>query len=46
MKGMEIKIREAGHLVGRSSRGLIKSRIAVKDNAQSEIINELHCQCA
>ncbi len=36
-----IKIREAGRLIGKSSRGLIKSRIAVKDNAQSEIINEL-----
>ena len=36
-----IKIREAGYLNGRASRGLIKSRIAVKDNAVSEIINEL-----
>lgn len=36
-----IKIKEAGLLAGRSSRGLIKSRIAVKDDAQSEIINEL-----
>ena len=36
-----IRNREAGRLVQRSSRGLIKSRIAVKDNAQSEIINEL-----
>jgi len=36
-----IKIREAGRLCGKSSRGLIKSRIAVKDSAQSEIINEL-----
>lgn len=36
-----IRIRESGRLVGRSSRGLIKSRIAVKDNAQSEVINEL-----
>jgi Fe-S cluster assembly scaffold protein SufB len=37
----KIKIREAGRLIGKSSRGLIKSRIAVKDNAVSEIINEL-----
>lgn len=37
----KIKIREAGRLVGKSSRGLIKSRIAVKDRAVSEIINEL-----
>jgi len=37
----KIKIREAGYLKGEASRGLIKSRIAVKDNAISEIINEL-----
>jgi len=37
----KIKIREVGYLKGRSSRGLIKSRIAVKDNAISEIISEL-----
>lgn len=37
----QIKIREAGRLIGKSSRGLIKSRIAVRDNAQSEIVNEL-----
>lgn len=36
-----IRIEESGRLVGESSRGLIKSRIAVKDNAQSEVINEL-----
>jgi len=36
-----IKIREAGYLTGKSSRGLIKSRIAVKDYAQSEVISEL-----
>jgi hypothetical protein len=36
-----IRIREVGRLVGRSSRGLIKSRIAVKDNAESEVTNEL-----
>jgi hypothetical protein len=36
-----IRIREAGRLLGKASRGLIKSRIAVKDNAQSEIISEL-----
>ncbi len=36
-----IKIREAGWLEGKSSRGLIKSRIAVKDKAISEIVNEL-----
>jgi len=37
----QIRIREAGRLLGKASHGLIKSRIAVKDNAQSEIINEL-----
>jgi len=37
----QIKIREAGKLIGKSSKGLIKSRIAVRDNAQSEIVNEL-----
>jgi hypothetical protein len=36
-----IKIREAGWLEGQSARGLIKSRIAVRDRAVSEIINEL-----
>lgn len=36
-----IKIREAGRLLGKGSRGLLKSRIAVKDHAQSEVINEL-----
>lgn len=40
-KDDRIKIREAGILAGKGSRGLIKSRIAVKDNAVSEIINEL-----
>lgn len=37
----KIKIRETGRLTGKSSRGLIKSRIAVKENAQSEVISEL-----
>lgn len=36
-----IKIREAGYLKGKGSRGLIKSRVAVKDNAVSEIVNEI-----
>ncbi|MCJ7645510.1 SufD family Fe-S cluster assembly protein [bacterium] len=36
-----INIKETGRLIGKSSRGLIRSRIAVKDNARSEIINEL-----
>ncbi|MCM8819599.1 MAG: SufD family Fe-S cluster assembly protein [Candidatus Omnitrophica bacterium] len=37
----KIKIREAGYLKGKGSCGLIKSRIAVKDNATSQIINEI-----
>ncbi len=37
----KIKIKEVGHLKGRNSRGLLKSRIVVKDEAESEIINEL-----
>lgn len=37
----EIKIREAGRLQGLNSRGLIKSRVAVKDKAQSEVVSEL-----
>lgn len=36
-----IKIREVGRLSGKGSRGLLKSRVAVKDNALSEIFNEL-----
>jgi len=36
-----IRLKEAGKLLGKASRGLIKSRIAVKDQAVSEIINEL-----
>lgn len=37
----EIKVREAGALVGDGARGLIKSRIAVRERARSEIISEL-----
>jgi len=37
----QIRIREAGRLLGKASRGLIKSRIAVKDRAQSEVVSEL-----
>ncbi len=36
-----IRLKEGGRLLGRGARGLIKSRIAVKDNAQSEVVNEL-----
>ena len=37
----KIKIREAGRLIGASSRGLLKSRVALKENAVCEIVNEL-----
>jgi len=37
----KIKIREAGRLIGTSSRGLLKSRVALKENAVCEIVNEL-----
>jgi len=37
----KIKIKETGILKGSSSRGLIKSRIAVRDKAQSEVVSEL-----
>lgn len=37
----KIKVIEKGRLKGKESRGLLKSRIAVKDKAESEVINEL-----
>ncbi len=37
----EIRIRESGRLFGRGARGLIKSRIAVREMAQSEVISEI-----
>lgn len=37
----EIKIREAGKLKGRGARGLLDSKIAIKDRAKAEILNEL-----
>ncbi|MCX7927215.1 MAG: SufD family Fe-S cluster assembly protein [Candidatus Omnitrophica bacterium] len=36
-----IKLKEVGRLIGRNARGVIKSRIAVKERAQSEVINEM-----
>ncbi len=41
IKDDRIRLREAGFLEGLASRGLIKSRVAVRDNAVSEIFNEL-----
>lgn len=36
-----IKIREAGHLNGKNARGVLDSKIALKDEAEAEIYNEL-----
>ncbi len=36
-----IRLREVGRLMGRNSRALIKSRIAVKEDAISEVISEI-----
>jgi len=36
-----IKIKEIGHLNGDSSRGLLTSRVAVRDNAKAEVYSKL-----
>jgi len=36
-----INIREIGHLVGEDARGVLISRVALKDRAQADIYNEL-----
>lgn len=36
-----VNIREAAHLNGKNARGLLDSKIAMKDNARAEIFNEL-----
>ncbi|MBU1076499.1 MAG: SufD family Fe-S cluster assembly protein [Spirochaetes bacterium] len=36
-----IKIRETGHLEGRSSRGVLTSRVAVRGSAKAEIYNKI-----
>lgn len=36
-----IKIREAAELLGEDSRGVLETRVAIRDEAQAEIINEL-----
>jgi Fe-S cluster assembly scaffold protein SufB len=41
-----IKIRETGHLVGERSRGVLTSRVAVKDNARAEVYNKLTATAA
>jgi len=37
----EIRIKESGKLFGEGARGLIKSRVAVREKANSEVISEL-----
>ena len=37
----EIKIHEIGHLIGEGARGILTSRIAVRDNARAEVYNKL-----
>ena len=37
----KVKIREAAHLNGYNARGLLDSKIAMVDNAQAEVYNEL-----
>ncbi len=36
-----IKIKEAGNLIGKWSRGVLTSKVAVRDNARAEIYNKL-----
>jgi len=37
----EIRIKESGKLFGEGARGLIKSRVAVREKASSEVVSEL-----
>ncbi len=41
-----IKIRETGHLIGQRSRGVLTSRVAVRDNARAEVYNKLTATAA
>jgi len=41
-----IRLKETGHLNGLNSRGLLKSRIAVRDSAESEVVSELSASAA
>ena len=36
-----IEIRETGHLVGKGARGVLNSRIAVRDNAKAKVYNKM-----
>lgn len=37
----KIRVKESGKLIGEGARGLVKSRIAVRERADSEVISEL-----
>ena len=41
-----IKIHETGHLLGERSRGVLTSRVAVRDNARAEVYNKLTATAA
>jgi uncharacterized protein len=41
-----IKITETGHLVGEGARGVLTSRVAVRQNARAEIYNRLNANAA
>jgi hypothetical protein len=41
-----IKIREVGHLVGERARGVLTSRVAVRDEASAEVYNKLTATAA
>lgn len=41
-----IKLSETARLIGENSKGLIKSRVAVRDEAETEIINEMAASAA
>ena len=37
----KVKVRESARLIGEGARGLIKSRMAIREEAQSEVVSEL-----
>ncbi len=41
-----VKIREIGHLVGEHARGVLTSRVAVKDTARADVYNKLTASAA
>ena len=41
MKDDVIKIREEEHLIGERARGVLRSRVAVRNNARAEIYNRI-----